>query len=279
VTTTLRPAEPERRGPDGARSRRYLVCVNSRPVGSVLLATDRRRGPSDGRIKWLGIDEPDRRRGRATVAALAAEEVLRSWGCRRVQAAIPAEETAALHLAAILGYTERNRSMAKEPAGPPPELPEGSSVRPMTAAEYEAWRPHVQRQEVGYWTDRGMAHDRAVAMVAAEHRERLPDGHATAGTALLVLSHGGADVGRLWLRPRDPAKPETGAWVSRVEVDEAHRGRGHGRTLMLAAERECHAAGVRTLGLNVRTDNAPAVRLYESLGYRVTAHHLAKPLL
>ncbi|MFD8085922.1 hypothetical protein ACFV4F_29985 [Kitasatospora sp. NPDC059722] len=47
---------------------------------------------------------------------------------------------------------------------------------------------------------------------------------------------------------------------------------------MLLAERECLAAGVRTLGLNVFTVNEVAIRLYASLGYRVTNRLYGKPL-
>ncbi|MFD0346740.1 GNAT family N-acetyltransferase [Kitasatospora aburaviensis] len=64
-----------------------------------------------------------------------------------------------------------------------------------------------------------------------------------------------------------------------VEVAEAHRGHGHGRTLMLLAERECLAAGVHDLGLNVFTGNEVAIRLYDSLGYRVTNRVYGKPLI
>jgi GNAT superfamily N-acetyltransferase len=279
MTTTLRPAEPERRGPDGWRSRRYLIRDNSRPVGSVLLSTHRRLGPDVGRIEWLGIDEPDRRRGRATVAALAAEEVLRSWGCRRVEVGIPAQGTIALRLATSLGYVELNRGMAKKLPDTPPALPGGSAVRPMNAEEYAAWHEWERRDTIRLSVERGIPYERAVAAADAAYRELLPDGHATADTALLALSHRGSDAGHLWLRLRDPAKPETDAWVFQVAVEEAHRGRGHGRTLMLAAERECHTAGVRALGLNVCCDNPVATSLCESLGYRVTDHHLGKALL
>jgi GNAT superfamily N-acetyltransferase len=88
MTTTLRPAEPERRGADGVRSRRFTVCVNSRPVGGITLGTDARFGPEVGRLDALSIEPADRRRGRAAVAALAAEEVLRGWGCRRIDVAV-----------------------------------------------------------------------------------------------------------------------------------------------------------------------------------------------
>ncbi|MFE4601870.1 hypothetical protein ACFRKE_13535 [Kitasatospora indigofera] len=47
---------------------------------------------------------------------------------------------------------------------------------------------------------------------------------------------------------------------------------------MLLAERECLAAGVRDLGLNVFSGNDVAVGLYTSLGYAVTNRVFGKPL-
>ncbi|MGW4006705.1 hypothetical protein ACWEGM_33800, partial [Streptomyces nigra] len=79
MTTTLRPTEPLQRHPDGTRSRRYQVCVNGRPVGVLLLGTHPVFGEGVARVTELRIEEADRRRGRATVAALAAEEVARGW--------------------------------------------------------------------------------------------------------------------------------------------------------------------------------------------------------
>ncbi len=112
MTTTLRPTEPLQRNPDGTRSRRFHVCVNSRPVGEVHLGTDPVFGDAVARVVSLRIDEPDRRRGRGTVAALAAEEVARTWGCRRIEASVPAEPGTP-SLATALGYVVRNRSMEK----------------------------------------------------------------------------------------------------------------------------------------------------------------------
>jgi GNAT superfamily N-acetyltransferase len=276
MTTTLRPAEPERRGADGVRSRRFTVCVNSRPVGEITVGTDARFGPEVGRLDALRIEPADRRRGRGTVAALAAEEVLRGWGCRRIDVAVPADAPdtpVALRLAAALGYVERNRVMAKPVPASPPGLPEGSAVRPMNGAEYAAWDERERAAYVQSWIDRGLTPARASALADADYRAALPDGPATPDTALRVLSHHGADVGHLWLRLAAPA------WVFLITIDPAHRGHGHGRSLMLAAESECAAAGVPTLGLNVYTANTPATRLYDSLGYRPTEYHLSKPLL
>ncbi|MEU8552070.1 GNAT family N-acetyltransferase, partial [Streptomyces roseoverticillatus] len=155
MTTTLRPTAPEQRGPGGARSRSYEVCVNSRPVGAVDLSTDHRFGPAAGRIVRLAIDERDRHRGRGTVAALAAEEVLRSWGCTRIEVSIDAGSEVGLGLAGALGYAERNRNMAKTLTAAP-RLPEGSEGRRMTDAEYTGWREESRAAYVQEWIDRGV---------------------------------------------------------------------------------------------------------------------------
>lgn len=130
MTTTLRPTEPLQHAADGTRSRRYQVCVNSRPVGEIHLATHPVFGPSVAQIGRLHIEEPDRRRGRGTVAALAAEEVARGWGCERIETAVPADAEAGLRLTKALGYVTRNRSMEKALGETPPELPAGSLGRP-----------------------------------------------------------------------------------------------------------------------------------------------------
>ncbi|MEV6008498.1 GNAT family N-acetyltransferase [Streptomyces sp. NPDC051976] len=278
MTTTLRPVGPERREDDGWRARDYTVCVNGRPVGAVRLSTDRRFGPHIGRIDGLAIDEADRRRGRGTVAALAAEEVLRLWGCTRVETSVPAEAEHGLRLATTLGYVERNRNMAKELRGPRPVLPAGSVLRPLTEDEYGPWLEREREGFVVSLTDRGVPRDQAEAREAASFDEVLPQGLHTPGTGLYALTHDGAIVGNLWLRLHDPAAPSGQGWVFSVEVEAAQRGRGHGRTLMLAAETACRDAGADSLGLNVFAGNTPAVRLYEALDYRTTARHLYKTL-
>lgn len=276
MTTTLRPAGPEERHDDGFRARRYDVCVNSRRVGGIQLTTDARFGPAAGRIAHLAIDPADRHRGRATVAALAAEEVLRGWGCRQIELTVPAEAEAALRLAAALGYTERSRTMSKPLAGPP-RLPEGSLDRPVSETEYPAWRDAALAEHIRTQMGQGMSRARAEETSLAGHRALLPDGAETPDQALRVLVHDGADVGSLWVALRMPEQP--GGYVVDVRVDPEHRGRGHGRTLMLVAERESLAAGRTGLGLNVYADNAPARGLYDSLGYRPTAYLLWKPIL
>ncbi|GGM12448.1 N-acetyltransferase [Streptomyces fumigatiscleroticus] len=274
MTTTLRPTEPLQHAADGTRSRRYQVCVNSRPVGAIHLGTSAAFGDSVARILHLRIEEPDRRRGRGTVAALAAEEVARGWGCRQIETTVPGGSEAALRLATALGYVLRNRGMVKRLDGTPPPLPDGSRARSMTAEEFARWNARAEEQYALTWIERGVPEAAARAKARRDHETLLPQGAATGNMLFSVLEHEDRRVGTLWLALR-----EEDAYVFDVETDAAHRGRGHGRTLMLLAERQAIAAGRRVLGLNVFADNTPAERLYASLGYETTRYGLYKPLL
>ncbi|CAL9401259.1 GNAT family N-acetyltransferase [Streptomyces griseomycini] len=274
MTTTLRPTEPLQQNPDGTRSRRYQVCVNSRPVGAVHLGTHPVFGDAVARITSLHIEEPDRRRGRGTVAALAAEEVVRGWGCRRIEVAVPADAGPALRLATALGYVVRSRGMEKPLGDTPPALPEGSGARPMTDAEYGPWKARGDEKYARDWIARGVPEAEARAKAERDNAVLLPEGRATGGMLFSVLEHEGTPVGTLWLSVR-----EEHGYVFDVETDAAHRGRGHGRSLMLLAEAQAIAAGKRTLGLNVFAGNTPAERLYASLGYGTVGYAMYKTLL
>ncbi|MEV7974580.1 GNAT family N-acetyltransferase [Streptomyces sp. NPDC086519] len=274
MTTTLRPTEPLQHGADGALSRRFQVCVNSRPVGTLHLGTSQNLGPRVARIVDLHIEEPDRRRGRGTVAALAAEEVARGWGCRQIELGVPATAEPALRLVKALGYVPRNRGMEKRLGDTAPALPPGSRGRAMTEAEYPEWLAHESEAYARRWTERGVPETEAHEKSRRDHERLLPRGLATEDMRLSVLEHEGARVGTLWVAFR-----EDGAWVYDVEVDAAHRGQGHGRGLMLLAEDQTIAVGRRVLGLNVFAGTSPAERLYESLGYVTVSYVLYKNLI
>jgi len=53
-----------------------------------------------------------------------------------------------------------------------------------------------------------------------------------------------------------------------IAVADAARGIGLGATLLAAAERAARSRGARRMRLEVRQDNAAAIRLYERRGYR-----------
>ncbi|MEV6665997.1 N-acetyltransferase family protein [Streptomyces nigra] len=274
MTTTLRPTEPLQRHPDGTRSRRYQVCVNGRPVGVLLLGTHPVFGEGVARVTELRIEEADRRRGRATVAALAAEEVARGWGCTRIEVTVPGDAVPALRLVTALGYLVRNRGMAKALGDTPPALPPGSRARPMTESEYAEWIVKSDEDYVRSWVERGVPEDEARAKSRRDHEALLPHGLRTPGTTLDVLEHEGTPVGTVWVGTHQGR-----AYVYDVETVPEHRGRGHGRSLMLLAEGRAIAAGHRMIGLNVFAGNAAAERLYDSLGYETTAYALYKNLL
>ncbi|MDH6131117.1 ribosomal protein S18 acetylase RimI-like enzyme [Kitasatospora sp. MAA4] len=279
MTTTLRPAGPETSRPDGGRDRRWQVCANGRPVGTVRTGSHPLGPGWIGQIADLEIIAPQRRRGRGTFAMLAAEEVLRGWGCGRLELSVPADASAALALAGSLGYTETNRKLAKE-LGQPPACAPDLTLRRIGEAEFPRWLEHIRATYREHLVRSGLTPQQAYDKCEADHTELLAQGAATPGVALRQLLSGGGPVGSLWVDLKIGERPDGRplAWVMTVDVDADRRGHGYGRELMLAAERECLAAGVRDLGLNVYSANTVAITLYESLGYRITSRILAKRL-
>lgn len=85
------------------------------------------------------------------------------------------------------------------------------------------------------------------------------------GAAILVAVDGDALLGKALVFFR---RNSTVARLYSIAVDDAARGRGLGEALLVAAERAARARGCTHLRLEVRQDNASAVRLYERLGFR-----------
>ncbi|KAB8162571.1 GNAT family N-acetyltransferase [Streptomyces sp. 3MP-14] len=278
MTTTLRPTAPEEHTDDGGRRRAFAITVNGRPVGALRLETDARFAHRVGRLVDLTVEPAERRRGRGTVAALAAEEVLRSWGCGQADVAVPDTATGALRLAAALGYAARWRTLAKELADPPPPPPEDSAHRPLTEAEYQPWLAAERASYARSWTERGVPPEWAAFRANAATEAALPQGLATAGVLVHVLEHAGTPVGSCWLtRTHEGARGEPA--VMGVSVAPEHRGLGHGHTLLAHAERLVAERGAKRLLAHAFAGNLPASRLAASLDYRPLTHHLSKPLL
>lgn len=190
MTTTLRPAGPEEAYPDGRRDRRWLVCANGRPVGSVHTSAHPHGSRLTGRIEDLEITE-GRRRGRGTIAVLAAEEVLRAWGCHRAEAAVPVDAGPAHALALALGYTETNRKLLKR-LGQPPGLRPGLTVRPIDRAAYPQWLEGTKAEYRSHLRMAGLTEAQALERCEADHTHLLAEGHASQGVVLRQLVAGEA---------------------------------------------------------------------------------------
>ncbi|MEV8512390.1 GNAT family N-acetyltransferase [Dactylosporangium sp. NPDC051484] len=151
------------------------------------------------------------------------------------------------------------------------------TLRPMTQAEFDALLPILNREYAEESVRAGRDHpDTALANVEAMMAGLLPDGVGTAGHLIFAGEVDGAVAGHIWLGLPDEKRPQ--AWVYEVQVAAAHRGKGYGRALMLAAEEELKARGVTRLGLNVFGPNTVARGLYESLGYETASVQMSKEL-
>jgi mycothiol synthase len=113
----------------------------------------------------------------------------------------------------------------------------------------------------------------------AAHAALLPDGVRTVGHLVFRGEVDGTTVGSIWLTVpgASPVRPDL-SWIFNVEIDPAYRGKGYGRAILLAGEREMRGRGVTRMGLNVFAHNPVARRLYDSLGYELTTRQMVKTL-
>jgi mycothiol synthase len=126
-------------------------------------------------------------------------------------------------------------------------------------------------------TSRGLTVAEAEAEAERDVADKLPRGPATRGQLLRKAVVDGTEVGWIWVSLPGTTMPEM-AWISDVEVDPDFRGRGYAGAIIAAAEAELVDLGVPRLGLNVFGDNETAQRLYERLGFEITARQLSRPL-
>ena len=142
-------------------------------------------------------------------------------------------------------------------------------IRAMTQKEFSSYRRRALTQyaaelvRAGTWTA-----EQAEQRAAEETDGFLPDG------ALLVGETDGEVVGLVWVGPA-PAE-RAGWWIYDIEVVPAQRGRGFGRALLKAAEREAQRRGGHSIGLNVFGGNDVALGMYESSGYEAAAIQMQK---
>lgn len=64
------------------------------------------------------------------------------------------------------------------------------------------------------------------------------------------------------------SEPESVAAIGNVYTRRSHRGRGFARTVTAAIAARLLDSGIATIALNVKSQNAAAIRVYEQLGFR-----------
>ncbi len=148
----------------------------------------------------------------------------------------------------------------------PPPTPEGIELSTFRPSQDEtAWlelnaRAFAHHAEQGRWTRRDLA-------------EREAEPWFDPAGFFLARETDGPGKGRLlgchWTKvhPAGAYGPEPVGEVYVLGVDPDAEGRGLGRLLALAGLRHLTQSGLRTVILYVDGDNAPAVRLYQSLGF------------
>lgn len=120
----------------------------------------------------------------------------------------------------------------------------------------------------------------APQVAAASFRRLLFFCKERIGTVMFVADEDGERAGFLMLLtdvPDDPTQlPQ--AFVAFVAVEEQRRGRGIGRALVRAAEREARRRDLPHLSLMVGSHNEPARALYASEGFQPERILMTKPL-
>ena len=161
----------------------------------------------------------------------------------------------------------------------PPAVMPMPAIRPLTEAEYAAWKqgtiPSYAREKVasGAW-----AESDAIDKAQAEFESLLPDGRDTKDNHLFaVLDADGSQVGVLWFAVKDRANTRI-AYIYNIEVSPEHQRKGHAERALRALEQEVKTLGLEGIALHVFGHNRGAQALYTKLGYMPTNINMFKAL-
>lgn len=152
----------------------------------------------------------------------------------------------------------------------------GFCIRPATEADLPRLMVlYRQLSEIGAMPE---TEPRPVAMAQREALRRLQ--HEPDSVCLVLEDEGGVLVGSLtfYLLPNLSHGALPIGMVENVVVDEALRGRGLGRLLMVEAERRAIAHGCYKLALTSNNNRPAAHAFYERIGYQRSHQGMTKYL-
>jgi GNAT superfamily N-acetyltransferase len=222
----------------------------------------------EGWISNLFVVERERGRGvgRALLNALIAEWRLR--GSHRLQARVPNGATAAAGLYEAMGLHDWMLDFRLRPVMTPSVAPAaGVTIRPTESGDAEAVTALLSQ----FGAPRTPPPERADA-VARTFAAHVADAAAGRGYSA-VAEADGAVVGICaieWQRPF--WTDEVHAWLPDLMVDETHRGRGIGRSLLFDALEHARAAGAGQVSLESGPQREAAHGLYRSSGFVEPGH-------
>lgn len=136
---------------------------------------------------------------------------------------------------------------------PPPQVPPGYELRPYGPGLGAAWLRIVNETLDPIWTERRFT------------RRIIRSGNLIDGS--LVFATSGQDPVATACALHDGSRVSKGALVYSVGVLPAHRRRGVGRSVVLAALHAARDRGYATAHLDTDTSSIGAIRLYLSLGF------------